>query len=269
MIERKKLASSLTFTSTSTPVTLFNVSNGTVTTPGSITITGLGKSSILTIEKTGTITLTAGGVVPTNPIAPSTGPTVIAGCYPSNANYRLYPAPYNCVEVPPGNGNYCESTCGQVGVTPSCNKRYYFIPQSPPICYDLGPGAFGGTHCESTCGGQVGAPTATEAPPTATEAPPTATPTTGPSVSATIAFSMSPNPATTSQSLTFSATVTGSGCVPSGYVDFFRDNQSTRFVAATTGSTNPGTATYSGYPASVIGVGTHPVYAKYVPSSRI
>ncbi|HUQ85418.1 MAG TPA: prepilin-type N-terminal cleavage/methylation domain-containing protein [Candidatus Limnocylindrales bacterium] len=257
VIERRKLASSLTFATGSTSVVMFNVSTGTMTTPGIIMVTGLGKTSTLSIDRTGTIILSSGAFVPSASTDPTATPAVSASCNASTAKYRLYPAPYNCVEGDPGTGTYCDATCGQPNVTPSCNKRYYYYNSvSPAICYDLGAGAFAGSDCEETCGGRVGtAPVATTAP-TATTAPA--------GVNTTISFSVSPNPVSSSQSISLTATVTGINCTPTGYVDFYRDNQSTRFVAATTGSSNPGVATYSSYPASVIGVGTHPLYARYV-----
>lgn len=93
---------------------------------------------------------------------------------------------------------------------------------------------------------------------------PSPTPTTIPPGNTTIAFSVSPSAATTSQNITFSATVTGSGCVPTGSVYFYWDNQTARYTAGSTGNSNPGIAT-AAYPASAIGVGNHQAFARYVP----
>ncbi len=119
-------------------------------------------------------------------------------------------------------------------------------------------------------------PAGNPAPPTATPtqtpagnpAPPTATPTQTQSVATSIAFSISPNPARTNESVVFRATVTGTGCTPTGAVYFYWDNQTVRYTAGSTGNSNPGIAT-AAYPASGIGIGSHQAFARYVPTGTI
>jgi len=54
---QKNLPGQLTFDNTSAAKIFFNVSTGTVTTPGSIVITGYGKTSTIKIDSTGNINL--------------------------------------------------------------------------------------------------------------------------------------------------------------------------------------------------------------------
>jgi Tfp pilus assembly protein PilV len=80
-----------------------------------------------------------------------------------------------------------------------------------------------------------------------------------------ITLSISPNPVTTLQVVIFTATITGAGCTPSGLVYFYWDNQTSTYTVGSPGNSNPAVAT-GYYPAYAMGVGTHSVYAHYVPS---
>jgi prepilin-type N-terminal cleavage/methylation domain-containing protein len=80
----------------------------------------------------------------------------------------------------------------------------------------------------------------------------------------TVALSLSPNPSSLYQSVTFTATVTGNGCIPAGYVLFFADNAAGPFAGAALSGDNPKIAT-SYYPA--LNVGTRSIQAKYFTSS--
>lgn len=231
----KKLPDGVVFLGGSSANVLFSVSNGTVGTPGAFIISGFGQTKTVAVNQTGKITIQNGNSSTAAQPTSTPAPTAIAGggCTTQIATYRYY-AGYGCVYVPPGYGTYCDATCGgQVSTT-----------------------------------APTPTPTTTQPTPTPTNAPtaPTPTPTSLPSTSVNISLSIAPNPASTTQGITFTATVTGTGCTPSGYVNFYRDNQSSRFVAATTSSGNPATASYANYPAYAIGAGTHPVYAEYVPT---
>jgi Tfp pilus assembly protein PilV len=114
--------------------------------------------------------------------------------------------------------------------------------------------------CLSTINPNSGFSASGDTPPSTSTPIPTSPPA---STNATISLSISPNPATTSQSITFTATVTGTNCMPTGAVYFYTDGQV--FTASSITSTNPGIASTS-YPASYIGTGNYSIYAQYYPS---
>lgn len=92
----------------------------------------------------------------------------------------------------------------------------------------------------------------------------TITPGVTPAGSTSIVLSLSPNPSSLYQSVTFTATVTGNGCIPAGYVLFHADNAAGPFAGAVLSGDNPKIAT-GYYPA--LSVGTRSIQAKYFTSS--
>jgi prepilin-type N-terminal cleavage/methylation domain-containing protein len=101
--------------------------------------------------------------------------------------------------------------------------------------------------------------------PTATPSPgATVTPGITPAGTTTVVLSASPNPSSLYQNIIFTVTVTGNGCIPSGYVLLYADNSSNPFTGASLSGTNPKIGT-AYYPA--LSVGTHPIQAKYTTSS--
>ncbi len=276
-IKRGKLPDNVSFDGSSKPSITFDVSTGSVTDPGSIIISGYGKSSSIVVSKTGNITLGASvatGPTPTSLFTYLT-PTPISGC--AKDYYLIYGY---CFFVGNGYGQWCNSTCTDASSTPvptpaaNCARNYYY---SAPYCVFVGGGF--GQHCDPTCSGatlptptptsaaSVPTPTPTVPPIIPTPTPfPTQVPTIPTTANVSISFSINPNPASTSQNISFTATVTGTDCTPTGAVYFYWNNQTVRYTAGSTGSSNPGIASAS-YPASVIGTGSHIAYATYVPSS--
>lgn len=108
-------------------------------------------------------------------------------------------------------------------------------------------------------------PTGSVAPPSPTA---TSSPTQGPTGSTAVSVSsITPNPATRSsaQSMSFTASVTGSGCTPAGTVEFFRNSETVRFTAGSLSGSNPASAT-GPYNSGAFTVGTHQIYARFVPN---
>jgi hypothetical protein len=201
LMAQRRLPQQLAFSSGSVSSILFNVSTGTVTTPGSIIIAGLDKSNTVLIEKTGRISVSITGALVGGPTTPPASPTPGNVCTAQNAAYWNHPIA-GCVYVGPGYSaaTHCNSSCtwaigsqepaagpttppgAPTATSGACTKDYYYSP--PSHCTYVGGNR--GSHCDSTCGGAT-VPTATPAP-ASTQAPaPTSgmTPTSGPVATAT------------------------------------------------------------------------------------
>lgn len=81
--------------------------------------------------------------------------------------------------------------------------------------------------------------------------------------------SITPNPATRSisQSMSFSATVSGINCTPSGSVEFYRNSETTRFTAGVLSNSNPANVTANYNSAAFTTPGTYQIYARFNPAS--
>lgn len=228
-LTRKKLPDQLTFMSGSIANISFDVSTGTVLSPGSIAITGFGKTKTVMVDKIGNISTNSGFVAGANPTAT---PTPDIAC---SKDYFYYPYPPGyCVLYAGSNaGQYCEASCGGQVSLPT------------------------GTAATST-------PIPSQEVPAATSTP---TPSPTPSASTTVVLSSSPNPSNYSQNVVFTVTVTGTNCTPLGQVRFFADGSASPFTAAalTTG-TNPktGTASYAYLASSAT---PHSIKATYFTAS--
>ncbi len=105
-------------------------------------------------------------------------------------------------------------------------------------------------------------PTTNVTTPTPTPTTGAATPTPTPSVSQLVplTLSISPNPVSSGQDITLTLTVNGGSCT-TGVVYFYKENEASYFTGA---GTTTGVASVT-YPASYLGIGTHPIYARYNP----
>ena len=234
-VGRKNLPSQVTFLSGSASSILFNVSTGIVTNPSAIVISGFGRTSTITIDKVGKISVNEGtNFLPGAPTATPTSfaaatPTPITGC---SKDY-YYVNPY-CVFVGANRGQHCDSSCGVTAPTSTP------VPTATPI--PAGPTA---------------TPTQIPTAPTSTPVP-TATPV--PAATTSIALNSSPNPSSFNQNVVFTATVTGSGCTPAGQIRFYADG--VLFSAAgLSGSSNPGIGSVS---KANLSIGSHVITASFI-----
>ncbi|HSW47757.1 MAG TPA: hypothetical protein VLG67_01640 [Candidatus Saccharimonadales bacterium] len=226
LISTKRLPGQVMFQS-GQPNILFNVSTGTVSSPGAIVLSGFGSDVIatVTIDSNGNISSTSGIIAATTPT-----PTINVSC---SKDY-FYSPPY-CVPVGGNNGDYCDSSCGGQ------------VTSSTP-----------------TTGLPTSTPSPTTGPPTAT---PTPTPTLGPPITNLAMTSINPSSASKSinTTITFTASITGTNCTPSGSgsVQFFRQGYSVRL---TVGTPSNGVAS-AVYPSGAFPTAntTYQIYATYTP----
>lgn len=274
LMQQKKLPSQVSFVSGSASRILFNVGTGTVSNRAQIGLSGFGKTSTISVNKTGIISHSTGlsitpvptTVTPTSTITTAPGNIIGKTWYTDGSGAKSGPpgtviTAYATNAVPNTNYNLVIGTDGGNQAAP-CSQNVSLLNTNNRTSSGAGIiGSTGGSINVASgtwqiCFKEVGAGQRVTSPVTftVTAASPTATPT--PNV--TVAISSSPNPSTYGQNVTFSGNVTGNNCVPVGNIYFYIDN--VLFTAAPLSSgTNPktGSVQYTHSPSTKLTVGSH------------